>query len=169
MQFNLQCDELWIGKAHIPRIAKLHGLSKLTSYNLSMKDGKRTRITKDDLVDHDWEFHFTEEAPDYWRNLDPFWTGEGPLMRRYFHADGTLTADEGDKVWGGHESCYSVITSFFGDGRIRENYVRVNRWPPMSITRKPDWSWELINRIYVYTSIADAEKEAGTGPLFYAF
>jgi hypothetical protein len=87
-------------------------------------------------------------------------------MKRYFHLDGRHTADPGDKVWGGHESNYSIITSYFGDGRIRQHYVRINRWSPMRVSRREDWSWEMSNDIYCYTSIADADKPGGTGPLF---
>ena len=87
-------------------------------------------------------------------------------MRRYFHPDGSQTADPGDQVWGGHECCYSIVTSFVGGGKIREHYVRINRWPQMSVFRKPDWSWEMSNHLYCYSSIPDAGKEGGTGPRF---
>ncbi|GKV19484.1 hypothetical protein SLEP1_g29743 [Rubroshorea leprosula] len=87
-------------------------------------------------------------------------------MRRYFHPDGSQTADPGDQVWGGHECCYCIVTSFFvGEGRIREHYVRINRWPRLLISRKEDWSWEMSNCIFHYNSIPDADKEGGTGPL----
>ena len=142
------------------------GLSKLAAYSFSVMDGKRSRITKDDLCDHVWNFHFNRGAPDYWRNLDPYWKGTGPPMRRYFHPDGSQTADPGDQVWGGHECCYSIVTSFVGGGKIREHYVRINRWPQMSVFRKPDWSWEMSNHLYCYSSIPDAGKEGGTGPRF---
>ncbi|XP_059632264.1 F-box protein GID2-like isoform X2 [Cornus florida] len=148
--WTTKCEELWLGKAHIPRLSLVRGLSKLAAYSLSIMDGKR-------------------EAPEYWRNLDPYWKGTGPPMRRYFHPDGSLTADPGDRVWGGHEACYSVVTSILGDGKIREHYVRINRWPRMHISRKQDWSWEMSNSLYCYSSIPDADKEGGTGPLFRAF
>ncbi|PSS35918.1 E3 ubiquitin ligase complex SCF subunit sconB [Actinidia chinensis var. chinensis] len=164
-----KCEELWLGKAHIPRSSQVWQLSKLASYSISVMDGKRTRIKKEDLCDHVWEFHFNEAAPEYWRNLDPYWKGTGPPMRRYFHLDGSVTADPGDEVWGGHESSYSVVTSFVGEGQIREHYVRINRWPRMSVSRKEDWSWEMSNNLYCYTSISDAHKEGGTGPLFTFF
>ncbi|GFY81470.1 hypothetical protein Acr_01g0012790 [Actinidia rufa] len=163
---STRCEELWLGKAHIPRSSQVWQLSKLASYSISVMDGKRTRIMKEDLCDHVWEFHFNEAAPEYWRNLDPYWKGTGPPMRRYFHPDGSVTADPSDEVWGGHESSYSVVTSFVGEGQIREHYVRINRWPRMSVSRKEDWSWEMSNNLYCYTSISDAHKEGGTGPLF---
>ncbi|XP_075489013.1 uncharacterized protein LOC142527904 isoform X1 [Primulina tabacum] len=55
-----KCEELWMRKAHIPRISKVRGLSKLAAYSLSVMDYKRTRITRNDLGDHVWVFHFTE-------------------------------------------------------------------------------------------------------------
>ncbi|KAK6929666.1 hypothetical protein RJ641_003760 [Dillenia turbinata] len=158
------CKELWNGKAHIPRVSQARGLSMLAAYAVSLKDGKRNRIMKEDLCDHAWEFHFNKAAPEYWRNLDPYWKGIRPLMHRYFHPDGSQTADPGDKVWGGHECCYSIVTSFIGEGKIREHYVRINRWPQMSISRKSDWSWEMSNHLYSYSSIPNADKEGGTGP-----
>ncbi|PON36114.1 hypothetical protein PanWU01x14_330990 [Parasponia andersonii] len=129
-------------------------------------DGKRTRVTKYDLCDHVWQFHFNKEAPEYWRNLDHFWKGGGPLRSRYFHPDGSLTADSGDKTWVGHESCYCVVTSYIGEEKIREHYVRINRWASMSVYRKQDWSWNMSNHLYCYSSIPDADKHGGTGPPF---
>ncbi|XWS13535.1 hypothetical protein CRYUN_Cryun36dG0044900 [Craigia yunnanensis] len=164
--WSSKCEELWHGKAHIPRASQVRGLSKLAAYSISVMEGKRTRIMKDDLCDHVWEFHFSKAAPEYWRNLDPYWKGTGPLMRRYFHPDGSQSAGPGDRVWGGHECCYSVVTSIVGDGKIREHYVRINRWPRMFVSRNQDWSWEMSNCLYCYSSIPDADKTGGTGPLF---
>ncbi|KAF5738531.1 F-box family protein [Tripterygium wilfordii] len=160
-----KCVELWLGKAHIPRLSQVRGLSKLAAYSSSIMDGKRSRITKDDMCDHAWEFHYQKAAPEYWRDLDPYWKGTGPLMRRYFHPDGSQTADSDDNLWGGHESCYSIVTSFVGEGMIREHYVRINRWPQMFVSRKDNWGWELANNLYFYSSVPDAYKEGGTGPL----
>ena len=106
-----------------------------------------------------------QTAPEYWRNLDPYWKGGGPRLRRYFHPDGSLTADPGDKTWGGHESCYCIVTSYIGEEKIREHYVRINRWPRMFVYRKRDWSWKMSNHLYCYSSIPDARKQGGTGPL----
>ncbi|OEL25101.1 hypothetical protein BAE44_0013880 [Dichanthelium oligosanthes] len=142
-----KCAELMPGKAHIPRLTLIPTGSKLSTYSMAIMDGKRA-------------------APEYWRNLDPSWKHTGPPMRRYFHPDGYHSADPHDAVWGGHECTYTVITSFVGDGRIREHYVRINRWPPLKVSRKDDWSWELSNHLYRYNSIPDADKKGCTGPLF---
>ncbi|CAN6293331.1 unnamed protein product [Urochloa humidicola] len=160
------CAKLMAGKAHIPRLTLIRTGSKLSTYSMAIMDGKRSRITKEDLCDHAWEYRFTIAAPEYWRNLDPSWKHTGPPMRRYFHPDGYHSADPHDAVWGGHECTYTVITSFVGDGRIREHYVRINRWPPLKVSRKDDWSWELSNQLYRYNSIPDAGKKGCTGPLF---
>jgi len=158
--------ELMAGKAHIPRLTSIRTGSKLSTYSMAIMDGKRSRITKEDLCDHAWEYRFTLAAPEYWRNLDPSWKHTGPPMRRYFHPDGYHSADPHDAVWGGHECAYTVITSFVGDGQIRDHYVRINRWPPLKVSRKDDWSWELSNHLYRYNSIPDADKKGCTGPLF---
>ncbi|XP_075523825.1 uncharacterized protein LOC142556284 isoform X3 [Primulina tabacum] len=118
------------------------------------------KVASSDII---WD---PKEAPSYWRNLDPYWRGTGTMMRRYFHPDGSITADPDDPVWGGHESCYTVVTGLHDDGRIREHYVRVNRWPHMSVRRKEDWSWEISNHLHCYTSVPDADKQHGTGPFF---
>ncbi|KAL8204611.1 hypothetical protein R6Q57_010234 [Mikania cordata] len=168
--WSKKCEELWVGKAHLPHFLQTQGLSELSAYSLSVKDGKRNRITKEDLWDHAWEYHFREafnlnfEAPEYWRNLDPYWTGEHSTMRRYFHPDGSQTADLNDQVWGGHESCYSIVTSFLADGKMRKHYVRINRWPPMCVARRQDWGWEMSNHLYCYSSVPDAHIKGGTGP-----
>ncbi|KAK1290929.1 hypothetical protein QJS10_CPB18g01860 [Acorus calamus] len=159
------CEELWKGKAHIPRFAKIRGVSRLVAYSFCVMDSRRTRIMQADLCDHVWEYRFKKIAPPYWLNLDPSWKGTGPPMRRYFHPNGSHTADPTDQVWGGHECTYSVVTSYVG-GQISEHYVRINRWPQMTISRKPDWSWEMANNLYCYNSIPDSAKEEGTGPLF---
>lgn len=126
-------------------------------------------ILCDNLINLTADTLFSQLAPEYWRNLDPYWKSTGPLMRRYFHPDGSQSADPGDKVWGGHESCYSVVTSLLGDGKIRDHYVRINRWPCMRVSRKLDWGWEMSNSLYSYSSIPDAGKEGGTGPLFHLY
>lgn len=167
--WSKKCEELWAGKAHIPRVSLDKGLSKLAAYSLSIMDGNRSRIMTEDLWDHGWEFHFKKSAPGYWRNLDPYCKGTGPPMRRYFHPDGSQIADPGDKVWGGHECCYTVVTSFLADGKIREHYVRINRWPRMFISRKEDWGWKMSNHLYSYSSVPDADKNGGTGPYFLAY
>ncbi|KAL3329209.1 hypothetical protein AABB24_036350 [Solanum stoloniferum] len=166
--WSSKCEELWQGKTHLPRIAKVNDLLKLAAYSLSIMDGKR-RIRKEDLYDHVWEFHFTEAAPEYWRMLDPYWNGTGRPLRRYFLPDGSQTAEPDDKIWGGHESCYSIVTSVLADGKIRAHYVRINRLPPMYVTRKEDWSWEISNNFCTYRSIPDADKKDGTGPLFLLY
>ncbi|XP_041014203.1 uncharacterized protein LOC121257280 isoform X2 [Juglans microcarpa x Juglans regia] len=56
-------EKLWLGKAHIPRLMQIRGLSKLVAYSLAVTDGKRNRIMKDDLCDHAWEFHFNKTWP----------------------------------------------------------------------------------------------------------
>ncbi|KAF3635865.1 putative NADH dehydrogenase [ubiquinone] 1 alpha subcomplex subunit 13-B-like [Capsicum annuum] len=165
MIWSSKCEELWQGKTHLPRIAKVNRLSKLALYSLSIMDGKRKRIRREDLHDHVWEFHFTEAAPQYWRMLDPYWTGTGPPLRRYFLPDGSHTAEPDDQIWGGHESCYTIVTGMLADGKIRDHYVRINRWPQMYVTRKEDWSWEVSNDLCVYKSVPDSDKEDGTGPL----
>lgn len=105
------------------------------------------------------------EAPVYWRDLDPYWQGSHHLMRRYFHLDGSQTADPDDRVWGGHECCFSTVTTIVSDGKIREHYVRINKWPRMLVSRNEDWSWEMSNHFTLYSSIPDTEKDGGTGPL----
>ncbi|KAH9623463.1 hypothetical protein KSS87_004346 [Heliosperma pusillum] len=161
------CTQLWVGKAHIPGWSKRSGLSKLASYSRAVIDSKRVHITREDLENHAWIFHFTEAAPAYWKNLDPYWRGAGPLMRRYFHPDGTVTSDPEDEVWGGHECSYTVVTSILlSNGKIKENYVRVNRWPRLIVSRREDWGWNMSNGIFAYSSIPDADKKSGTGPSF---
>ncbi|CAN1144708.1 hypothetical protein LINPERPRIM_LOCUS16769 [Linum perenne] len=151
--WSLKCEELWVGKAHLPQLSQIHGLSKRAVYSLSLSDGKRDRIMRADLCGHAWEFHFTKAAPEYWQNLDPYWRGTKPLMHRYFHPDGRQTADPDDKVWGGHECCYSVIR---GGGEIRKQpSVRINRWLHLAVRRNQDWSWEMSNHIFTYSSVPD--------------
>ncbi|KAJ0612474.1 putative F-box domain-containing protein [Helianthus annuus] len=137
-------------------------LSRLDARSLASTLGVSRRwrsVASSDII---WS---KKDAPEYWRNLDPYWTGaEDAPMHRYFHPDGSQTADSSDQVWGGHESCYSIVTSFLADGTIREHYVRINRWPKLRISRREDWGWEMSNRLYCYSSVPDAHMKGGTGP-----
>ncbi|RCV42639.1 hypothetical protein SETIT_9G231600v2 [Setaria italica] len=54
-----KCAELMAGKAHIPRLTLIRTGSKLSTYSMAIMDGKRSRITKEDLCDHAWEYCFT--------------------------------------------------------------------------------------------------------------
>lgn len=42
--FVFQCEELWLGKAHIPRISMVQGITRLQAYSFSIMDGKRVSI-----------------------------------------------------------------------------------------------------------------------------
>lgn len=42
---SFQCQELWLGKAHIPRISMAEGLPKIVATLLSIRDGKRVSLT----------------------------------------------------------------------------------------------------------------------------
>ncbi|XP_024522344.1 uncharacterized protein LOC9643613 isoform X1 [Selaginella moellendorffii] len=158
------CASLWQGKRHIPAAALLPGLSKVAAYGISMKDSKRCSITLEDLCQHGWEYRFKDTVPQYWLELDPSRRGEAP-MQRFFHSDGSQTAGPGDAVWGGHESTFSIIQDEGQDhdSIARSNFVRINHWPRMVVSRTADWGWELHNEICVYTSLADS-SQGGTGP-----
>jgi len=143
----------------------MHGIMSTVRVSLASSDVVASKRTEGELM-HISSWWQLKAAPEYWRNLDPSWKHTGPPMRRYFHPDGYHSADPHDAVWGGHECAYTVITSFVGDGQIRDHYVRINRWPPLKVSRKDDWSWELSNHLYRYNSIPDADKKGCTGPLF---
>ncbi len=105
-----------------------------------------------------------QAAPQYWRNLDPSWRGDRAPMRRYFHSNGTLTADANDPCWGGHEANYAVIDITGPGENFTKRFVRVNHWPMMQVHRKENWGWSLVSDFTVFDSLPDYEK-GGTGPL----
>ncbi|KAK4388055.1 hypothetical protein Sango_2412100 [Sesamum angolense] len=74
-----------------------------------------------------------------------------------------------NRVCGGHESCCTVVTGLLADGKIKEHYMRICRWPKLSMHRKQDWGWELSNHLYCYTSVPNTDKEDGTDPFFPLF
>ncbi|KAM7253191.1 hypothetical protein ACFE04_025809 [Oxalis oulophora] len=98
-------EELWHGKDNMPPNLTIPEIPKVVC----------TRIMKDDLCDHVWEFHFTKAVSEYWQNLDSYWNETHPLMRRYFHRDGSQTADPGDKDWGWEMSSGLCSYSSFPD------------------------------------------------------
>ncbi|CAN4120669.1 unnamed protein product [Withania somnifera] len=75
--------------------------------------------------------------------LDPYWNGTVPPLRCYLLPDGSHIAESDDKIWGGHECCYTIVTRLLEDGKIRQHCVRISRWPPMYVTGKEDWNGEL--------------------------
>jgi len=98
----------------------MHGIMSTVRVSLASSDVVASKRTEGELM-HISSWWQLKAAPEYWRNLDPSWKHTGPPMRRYFHPDGYHSADPHDAVWGGHECAYTVITSFVGDGQIRDH------------------------------------------------
>ncbi|KAK9183171.1 hypothetical protein WN944_026320 [Citrus x changshan-huyou] len=65
-----------------------------------------------------------------------------------------------------YEHSSQMFSSVVGEEMIREHHVRINRrLPHMFVSRKKDWSWEMSNILYCYSSVPDARRVGGTGPL----
>lgn len=92
---------------------------------------------------------FKEEAGDFWLSLDPYWAGEAPPLVRRFHPDGSLTAPPDDPLWGDHENRWRFTKSREG---VAGQFVKVNHWPSLSISRTPSWGWRMENSWVVYTA-----------------
>lgn len=141
------CRELWKDK-FIVRTSSLHQIEpRITAYRLSLEEGRRIRITVDDLCSYSWNFWYKMEAGSYWVNSDPYWHGLHP-MRRYFHRDGYVSADPDDPLWGGHECCWN-FTKMHRDKSLML-HVRINQWPPLRVSRTSCWGWRMENFMVVY-------------------
>eukprot|EP01018_Ginkgo_biloba_P009711 Gb_34887 [translate_table: standard] len=86
-------------------------------------------------------------AGEYWCASDPYWHGL-PAMHRYFHMDGSVSADPEDPIWGGHECSWTLSK------RNKHASVRINHWPPLVTTRTSSWGWRLENCWVIYQSTA---------------
>lgn len=165
------CVQLWKDK-FIMRTRSVHQIkpSNRSLYCLSLKEGHRTRITIDDLCSYSWYFWYKMEAGNYWMDCDPYWRGLHP-MRRYFHKDGYVSADPNDPLWGGHECRWNFTQMPGCTPQVREKQeekspsrvcekqeeksrsrvcVRINKWPPLKVSRTSCWGWRLENFMVVY-------------------
>lgn len=141
------CWQLWKDK-FTERTRSLNPIEpSITAYYLSIEESRRIRITVDDLCSHSWNFWYKREAGNYWVNSDPYWRGLNP-MRRYFHRDGYISADPDDPLWGGHE-CRWNFTEMQDENSLMVS-VRINKWPPLKISRTSCWEWRMENFMVVY-------------------
>jgi hypothetical protein len=46
------------------------------AYVESIRDAKRTHLTKRELIDFCWSFRFKKEAGEEWTSVDPWWRGK---------------------------------------------------------------------------------------------
>ncbi|KAG6546822.1 hypothetical protein Mapa_011675 [Marchantia paleacea] len=145
------CQQLWAEKIHIHPTALLPSTPRLKAFQISKADSQRTRIEARDLCTVVWELRYKEHTGEYWKQLDPYYRGL-PLMRRIFHTDGHITAEPMDQIWGGHECSWTLRKSKSKGG---PPLVRINHWPPLTISRTPAWGWIMENAWVVYTSTGE--------------
>ncbi|KAJ8448589.1 hypothetical protein Cgig2_012233 [Carnegiea gigantea] len=157
---------LWTGKAHIPRLAKVSGLSQLARHSRAVIDSKRSASQGRIYVTLPGA-SISLRLP---HHIGKILTHTGEVQAVLCAAISTLMEStlqtQRTRIWGGHECSCTIVTGIVGDGKVRENYVRVNRWPRLAVLRREDWGWEMSNVVCAYSSIPDADIEGGTGPIF---
>ena len=97
------------------------------SFYISLRDGHRTRAIKADICTYKWKMRF-KNNPAY-----PDWESS-------FHNDLTLTSVPNPNPG------VNMTWCFYGQN---DEYVRVGQYPPLIISRLPDWGWRMENQ-YVY-------------------
>ncbi|KAJ7538500.1 hypothetical protein O6H91_11G051100 [Diphasiastrum complanatum] len=105
------CFQLWQRRAHLP-LRLMHAkypVGAYEVYSISMADSLQKELLREEMCARIWEIQVKPSCGPYWISLDPSSHGGAPL-RRYFHCDGSLTADVNDPIWGGQESCWFIFS-----------------------------------------------------------
>jgi hypothetical protein len=103
-----------------------------SSYVQSVKDSKRTDITKKELCGSTWQFYF--KRPDF--------THEFHSLAK-FNSDGTFVMDPWPMPSPGH---LEWILGLDNDGK---KFVRIDRFPPHYFTRQSNWGFRMENEAVV--------------------
>ena len=85
------CIQLWTKKSYVPKHCRLLFASGQCRLALreSLRDCKRTAITREEFSSIDFYFRFKKAAGSYWTTMDPFWQDRKPLQIR-FSAEGPV-------------------------------------------------------------------------------
>jgi len=126
IQLALESNNVTIGVDVEPIVRPFRDKWKASFYT-SLRDGHRTRATKDDICTYTWAMTFKHNPG------APKWTSS-------FHRNMTLTSEPSMNNGQNFDWC------FYGD---HDEYIRVAQYPPLIITRLPDWGWRMENQ-YVY-------------------
>ena len=97
------------------------------SFYMSLADGHRSFATDEDISTYKWEMYFKSGI-------------ERPLIGS-FHPNGMLSYPE-------HQD-YDGKIPWTLETRDSQQYVRVGPYPPLLVSRCPDWGWRMEN-VYVY-------------------
>eukprot|EP00186_Timspurckia_oligopyrenoides_P004781 CAMPEP_0182442724 /NCGR_PEP_ID=MMETSP1172-20130603/1625_1 /TAXON_ID=708627 /ORGANISM="Timspurckia oligopyrenoides, Strain CCMP3278" /LENGTH=428 /DNA_ID=CAMNT_0024637741 /DNA_START=44 /DNA_END=1330 /DNA_ORIENTATION=+ len=65
-------DELWSSKVYVSQEIRDMQYAR-EAYKESLKDAKRTWLTKEELVAFEWSFRFKAAAGEHWTESDPWW------------------------------------------------------------------------------------------------
>jgi hypothetical protein len=112
----------------VPVIPRPFSSKWKASFYVSLADGHRTRAVKDDICSYTWRMTFKNNPDAY-----PDWESS-------FHSDMTLTSEPNPNPG------VNMTWCFYGS---EDEYVRVGQYPPLIISRLPDWGWRMENQ-YVY-------------------
>ena len=88
LTYHWQCEELWAGKSHLPRVSEIKGLSKLAAYSLSIMDGKRVHFPLPILpifllIQALFYLKVVYFRAEYWRKTSGIMLGNFTLTRRH--------------------------------------------------------------------------------------
>ncbi|KAL6205998.1 hypothetical protein ACLB2K_023249 [Fragaria x ananassa] len=121
----------------MPRLLQFRGLSRLAAYSLSVMDSKRSRNA--------YNFQPPQNTGEILiligRALAPSCTATFILMAVKLQI----------MVMKSGAAMNPVIAPLLV-------FLKMDRWPQMFVFRKQDWSWEMSNHLFCYTSIPDSDK-----------
>mmetsp|Transcript_39358 Transcript_39358/g.61356 ORF Transcript_39358/g.61356 Transcript_39358/m.61356 type:complete len:203 (+) Transcript_39358:298-906(+) len=161
---------MWSSKQYVPRkyhdmLDKEGGAKK--AYYESIKDSRRTTVTREELVSFVWHYRFKARAGKHWTQDDPYWKGH-PCRTISMLADGSIVWD-GGKGWVGWDdvtwrfaraptkaraeigAVSTVCEADCSDGNVIRQYHPDHGWfPSFTVLRTPDWGfilnapWEIL-------------------------
>ncbi|GAX76441.1 hypothetical protein CEUSTIGMA_g3886.t1 [Chlamydomonas eustigma] len=117
------------------------------AFALSMKEGSRWGLTQEELCSFTWSFRFRDLGPGGWF--------PNTIFKRYFHPDSYVDTRPVTHFWTEARMWRLFLGEDDGD-----QYVQINEYPPMSISRQLDWSWTLES-MWVFMA---SDHKAGPNP-----
>ena len=120
-------NELSLGGNTLPLCREMRDKWK-SSFYMSLRDGKRSKALKEDICMYKWSMEFKSNQ-------------SAPAWESSFHPNNTLTSEPSFSRTGELSWCFSGA----------DEYITVGQYPPLLITRLPDWTWKMENQHVIFT------------------
>jgi len=127
-------------------------------YVIAEKDATRHSLTKDELVCYVWRFHFTAQVPD----------DDGTFNYQYvrFVATRDRKGRNDSKGFLHMEQGYPPLRYCLEERKLHGKSIKViivEHFPAHTMTRRPDWRWEINNMHVQLVSMHEDEVPKNRG------